>query len=196
MTPGRDVCVAALELQIFCEDNSWPFCFIGGLALQAWAQPRATMDAAITLLTGFGEEERFIDPLLERFRPRRNDAREFAIRNRVVLLWSGDGIGLDIGLGALDFEVRSVERSQMQAITRDCILRVCCADDLVVHKAFAARDQDWADVDSILMRQGEKLDLSLIFEELEPLVELKEDDEILPRLRAMMRRRNLTPPET
>lgn len=88
MTPARNVCVAALELQSFCDGNSWPFCFIGGLALQAWAQPRATLDAAITLLTGFWKEEAFVDALLAGFLPRRNDARAFALQHRVLLLWS------------------------------------------------------------------------------------------------------------
>ncbi len=46
--------------------------------------------------------------------------------------------------------------------------QTCSADDLVVHKAFASRDQDWADVDGILMRQGPRLDVKLIFEEIDP----------------------------
>lgn len=65
----------------------------------------------------------------------------------------------------------------------------CIAEDLIVHKAFASRDRDWLDVDTILMRQGEKLDTALIFRELEPLAELKEDPAILEKLRAFMRKR-------
>lgn len=36
------------------------FCFIGGLALLRWGEPRTTRDTNLTLLTGFGGEERFI----------------------------------------------------------------------------------------------------------------------------------------
>lgn len=99
---------------------------------------------------------------------------------------------MDIGLGGLPFEERSIDRSVQLEIATGCFLRVCSAEDLIVHKAFAARDQDWADVDTILMRQGSKLDTALIFRELEPLVELKAEPAILEKLRTLMRKR-LTP---
>jgi hypothetical protein len=62
-------------------------------------------------------------------------------------------------------------------------LRVCCAEDLIVFKAFAARPRDWADIESVIQRQGNRLDWSQILFELEPLVALKEQPEILDKLR-------------
>ena len=53
---------AASELQTVCESQSWEFCFIGGLALQRWGEPRETVDVDLTLLTGFGGEEPFVAP--------------------------------------------------------------------------------------------------------------------------------------
>jgi len=185
------VCRAASELQEFCESKEWQFCFIGGLAVIAWALPRTTVDADITLLTGFGGEERYVRELLEAFAGRRSDTTAFALRYRVVLLKSSQGIGLDIGLGALPFEERSVRRSKVVEVVSKVRLRVCCADDLIVHKAFASRDQDWADVDSILMTQGKNLDPKLILEELRPLAGLKEDEKIVPRLEELMRKRGV-----
>ena len=32
--------VAAAEVQRFCHAQSWPFCFIGGLAIQRWGEAR------------------------------------------------------------------------------------------------------------------------------------------------------------
>jgi hypothetical protein len=183
------VAEAALQLQEVCLGENWRFCFIGGLALLAWAYPRSTIDADITLLTGFGGEEAYIDLLLARFEARVPDARDFALRNRVLLLRNRRGIGLDIGLGALPFEENAIRRSVLREIVRGCALRVCTAEDLIVHKAFASRDQDWADVDAILMRGGSSLDTWQIFAELEPLVALKEEPEIVIRLKAMMSKR-------
>ena len=182
---------AALELQQVCLEHGWKYCFIGGLAVLAWAYPRSTIDADITLLTGFGGEESYIDTLMERFEPRLVQAKEFALRNRVLLLWSSGKVGLDIGLGALPFEESTIARSVQREIFKGCTLRVCSAEDLVVHKAFAARDQDWADVDSVLMRQGAGLDIRQIFAELQPLVDLKEEPEILDRLRVLLSKRGL-----
>ena len=45
---------AAEEIQAFCQLRGWPFCFIGGVAVQRWAEPRLTQDVDLTLLTGFG----------------------------------------------------------------------------------------------------------------------------------------------
>ena len=36
---------AAAEVQEFLQERGWPFCFIGGLALARWGQPRTTQDA-------------------------------------------------------------------------------------------------------------------------------------------------------
>ena len=182
---------AASEIQDFCLRRGWKYCFIGGLAVQAWALPRSTIDADLTLLTGFGNEERFIDEMLKHFQFRYPNARDFALRNWVLLLWSSNQTEVDIGLGASPFEENSIRRSVLVEIAVNCRLRVCCDEDLIVHKAFAARDQDWADVDNILMRQGKKLNVPLIFEELEPLVALKEEPTILDRLRALLRKREV-----
>ncbi len=44
-------------------------------------------------------------------------------------------------------------------------------------KTFAGRNKDWADVTSILERQGAKLDLALVRRELAPLLAAKEAPE-------------------
>ncbi|MCL4263414.1 MAG: hypothetical protein KJ069_09370 [Anaerolineae bacterium] len=36
---------AALRLQQFCQSQNWQFCYIGGLAVQRWGEPRLTQDA-------------------------------------------------------------------------------------------------------------------------------------------------------
>ena len=71
----RRLYLFAAEVQAFCEKQGWRFCFIGGVAAQAWAESRVTKDADLTLITGFGEEGPFVDALLARFSARRPDAR-------------------------------------------------------------------------------------------------------------------------
>lgn len=110
---------AAYDLQAFCERAGWRFCFIGGVAVQRWGEPRFTQDADLTLLKGQ-------------------------------------------------------------------YLLTCSAEDLIVHKAFADRPQDWLDIDGVVARQGAALNRQQIWFELEPLVELKEEPAILERLRARL----------
>lgn len=178
----NEIVRAAAEVQRFCLQREWRFCIIGGLAVQRWADPRQTEDADLTLLTGFSGEDKFIDALLQQFEPRFPDERELALRRRVIFLYSSEGVELDIALGGLPFEEHAVSRATDWRISRAISLRTCSAEDLIVHKAFASRDQDWADVTSVVMRQGRKLNVDQIWAELRPLVELKEEPEILTRL--------------
>ena len=178
----NDVLRAASDVQDFCRERAWQFCFIGGIAVQRWANPRQTEDADLTLLTGFGSEEAYVDTLLTTFRPRTEEERFAAPQRRVALLYSAEGVGIDIALGALPFEEHSVARATDWLVTPRLTLTTCSAEDLIVHKAFASRDLDWADVETVVMRQGRKLNLDQIWTELRPLVELKEEPDILTKL--------------
>lgn len=170
------------ELQRLLEERKWAFCFIGGIALIRWGEPRFTRDLDVTLLTGFGGEDEYIDILLQQFKSRHATGRDFALRNRVLLLESRQGFPIDIALGALPFEERMVKRSSLFEFADGISLRTCSAEDLIVTKAFADRNRDWADIESILPRQANKLDWSYIKDQLAPLCELKESPHIISRL--------------
>jgi hypothetical protein len=176
---------AAREIQEFCRARGWRFCIIGGLAVQRWGEPRLTRDVDVTLLTGFGGEPAFVDGLLSGFQPRLPDARDFALRNRVVLLSSSEGVPIDIALGAMPFEEEAVSRATTYRVSPDLELATCSAEDLIVFKAFAGRPRDWLDIEGIVTRQGAGLDATLIWHELLPLLELKEDVETEGRLRGL-----------
>ncbi len=177
---------AAEEVQSFCVRRGWRFCFIGGVALQRWGEPRLTQDADLTLLTGFGTEEAFADPLLARFTGRRSDAREFALRNRVLLIQTNTGVAVDVAFGGVPFEERSVQRASLWPWASDHVLTTCSAEDLIIHKVFAGRDRDWGDVESVLIRQRVKVDLNLVRRELKPLLELKGQPESMTKLDALI----------
>jgi hypothetical protein len=177
---------AALELQRFFETRQWRFCFIGGLAVQRWGEPRLTLDVDCTLLTGFGQEARYVDELLSVFAGRVDSPRAFALANRVLLLYGFSRVPLDIALGAMPFEEHSIERASPFDIGNGQSLLTCSAEDLVVFKAFAGRERDWLDIETIMLRQREALDADAIERELIPLLELKEDTETRPRLRRLL----------
>jgi hypothetical protein len=173
---------AAAELQEICKSQDWQYCFIGGLALQRWGEPRETVDVDISLFAGFGNEQQFIDVLLHHFDARIQDAALFAQQRRVLLLRSKEGVGLDVALAALPYEALMIERSTFFEYPPNIWLRTCLAEDLIVLKAFAARGQDWVDVERVIVRQAAKLDWTYIHEQLAPLVELKGSPGILDEL--------------
>ncbi len=180
------VLAAAGEVQHFLQERRWPFCFIGGIAVQRWGEPRMTQDVDLTLLTGFGGEEQFVDLLLKELNPRRPDAREFALSRRVLLVRTRGGVDVDVALGAFPFEERSIRRASKWAWAEGQCLITCSGEDLVVHKVFAGRDLDWGDVERVLIRQHGKLELAQVRSELKPLLELKGETEAMDKFERML----------
>jgi Nucleotidyl transferase AbiEii toxin, Type IV TA system len=164
------------------ERHDWKFCFIGGVANFRWGTPRLTNDLDLTLLTGFGGEGDYTAALLNEFESRISGAVEFAHRNRVLLLRTPDGFGVDVALGAMPFEASAVDRSSNVELVPGATLRTCSAEDLIVHKAFADRPQDWVDIEGVILKQRGELQWRQIWSDLEELAGLKEAPELLPEL--------------
>ncbi len=179
--------IAAKEVCSFISDRGWEFCIIGGLAVQYWGEPRTTLDADISLIAPWGEEEGYVSALLDRFEARITDAHTFALAHRVVLIRSDSGKDIDIVLGALPFEIEMVRRALLVEFAPDCILPCCTAEDLFIMKAFADRPRDWVDVEGIVAR-NEQLDTTYIMGHLAPLCALKEAPHIQQRAQQLLER--------
>lgn len=178
--------LAGLEIQNFLEERKWPFCFIGGLAVIRWGELRMTQDVDLCLLTGFGNEKKYINGLLEAFKSRIPDALDFALDNRVLLLSASNGVSVDVSLSGLQFETEMVNRATPFSYDQKCSLLTSSAEDLMVLKAFADRSQDWIDIEGIITRQKQHLDVDYIVKQLTPLCELKETPEIVDKLKKMI----------
>jgi hypothetical protein len=177
-----DILEAADDLQKFCEARGWRFCFIGGLAVQRWSEARVTRDVDLTLLTGFGNEDTYIQALMEKYEGRSKDAAAFARRSRVLLLRSANDVGLDISLGAIPFEAEAVSRGSLFAFAPGFELRTCSAEDLIVFKLFASRPLDIRDAEGVAIRHKDELDWQYIERQLAPLAEVKDEPAILETL--------------
>ncbi len=144
-----------------------------------WGETRVTRDIDLNVLTGFGDEDRVIDTLLANYATRLPDGREFAQRNRILLLSTQSGTGIDISLGALPFEEMLIGRATDFTFSPGVELRTCSAEDLIVMKLFASRPLDIRDAEGIAIRNRGRLDWRYIEEQLRPLAEVKQEPEIL-----------------
>ncbi len=183
---------AAVQVQSLLEAKAIEFCFIGGFAAQRHAEPRVTRDVDVSVLTGLGNETEVIDALLSGFSSRREDARDFALRARVLLLQTTDGIGIDATLTALRYEAEVISRSSPFEFVPGVWLRTCSAEDLLVLKVFAGRPIDWRDVEMVLRRYRTQLDYQYVDSRLAPLIEAKGEPELLEEF-MRLRRRYLNP---
>jgi hypothetical protein len=53
---------AAKQLQDFSDCQGWRSCFIGGVAVQRWGEPRVTRDVDLVLLAGQGSTSEPVRP--------------------------------------------------------------------------------------------------------------------------------------
>jgi hypothetical protein len=179
---------AAKELFDWLAAQRLRACLIGGLAVQRWGEPRLTQDVDLTVLAEYGTEEPVVDACLCRFAARRDDARDFALRYRVLLLRASNGVALDVALGAIPFEVESLARASPYEFEPGCVLPTCSAEDLVIHKAVAARARDVADIEGIVSRQYGRLDVTRIRRWLALFAEAKEDPDLARPFENALRR--------
>lgn len=177
---------AAREISSFFEKEGWSFCIIGGLANQRWGEPRTTHDVDLTLFTGIGNEVFFAEKILRSFNSRIQDALNFSIRNRVLLVESSEKIPMDISFGALPFEEEMIPRAVKFEFMPQVVLNICSAEDLFIMKAFASRQKDWLDAEGIAKKQRNNLDTRYILKHLEELSKLKEEPEILTKAKKIL----------
>jgi hypothetical protein len=178
---------AAAALETLLIEQGWRYCFIGGIALQRWGQPRLTNDVDLTLLTGFGSEAVYVDVLLKHWNTRIPDGRDFALKHRVLLLRSQEGIPINVALGGIAFEEQIVSRATRYEFLPGVSLLTCSAEDLIVLKAVADRPRDWGDMETVITRRQAHLGWDYVFEQLEPLCQLKGAPEIVDRVRQLHR---------
>lgn len=176
---GPPLVDAAIEVQSALSSARFRACVIGGLAVQRWGEPRATQDVDMSMLAPIGEEASRIDVLLKAFRPRRPDARAFALDRRVLLIYATNDVAVDIGLAATAFEVEVLDRSSAWAISADQSVVTCAAEDLVLYKLVAGRARDISDIEGIVRRQGRRLDVERIRRYGLLFAELKEEPDLL-----------------
>ncbi|MCA9086523.1 MAG: hypothetical protein KDA81_20845 [Planctomycetaceae bacterium] len=114
----NNVLQVAVNLCEHLETLGIPFSIIGGIAVQRWGEPRQTVDVDATLFVGFGNEGDAVRRLLKKFQSRIEDAHEFALQNRILLLRADQGTAIDLSLGGLPFEERLIERSSVWSVPR------------------------------------------------------------------------------
>ena len=186
--PIPELAAAARDVLSALDDAGIRSCVIGALAVHRWGQPRGTSHADFSALAPYGEEGAVLDVLLDRFEGRRPGARTFAMAHRVLLLKTSTGVEIDVALAAFPFEIEALDMATTWEIVPGVPLRTCSAEHLVVYKLVAARAHDLSDVESVVIRQGSRLDLGRIRQWGRVFAELKEDPDLLGPFEAAVRK--------
>jgi len=181
---------ALREVKEFLDQHHIRHLVIGGVANAVWGRPRATRDADFKVLIGERTIGEFVTLVGTRFQFRVSDPAAFARQTYVVPIYASNHIPVDLGLGFLPYEEQAAERAiviEYQGVT----FSTCTAEDLIIHKAISERERDWADIEGVLVRQGDRLDQAYIMHWLTQFAQVLERPELLQRyqdLREKMKR--------
>lgn len=139
-----------------------PFCLIGALALSAWGQPRATKDIDLLILLNEESQDRVLSALASRgfLKDEAWSEQNPILRGAMVRLYSGD-VPIDLCAPRDAQEEEALTRRRMIEV-EGLSLWTVSPEDLVLMKLKAGRPYDFGDVATILIRQGDALDLEYV----------------------------------
>lgn len=179
---------AAWEVHQILAELKVPYAIIGGLAVQNWGEARFTKDVDLTIIIPVEEQEAILRLLSSHLHPRLPDALEFARNNRIFLAQTSDETPVDISLGLPGYEDEMVARAVDYVIKPGKTIRICSAEDLIIHKLVAGRPQDIRDIEGVIIRQATNLDLHYIRYWLKTFAEWLEGDDVIDRFEQAWRK--------
>ena len=156
---NRQIQAALAMHDFFFEQLNLNYAVIGGIALQFWGEPRFTHDLDLTVQDKLDLAE-LVRAVTEAFGSRVSDPYQFARDTRMLLL-NVEDVDVDVAIALRGYEEALFERSQPYEVEPGKHIRICSAEDLIIHKALAGRPQDLADIQSVIYRQGD-LDVEYI----------------------------------
>jgi hypothetical protein len=171
---------ALVDLATALSDAGIPYMVIGGLANAVWGEPRATLDIDVTVALEPEALDRLITAVVPLFQPLVPDPASFVRETHVLPVASEQGVRADLILGVLPFELLAIERATAISIQQQDV-RFCTAEDLILLKAVSTRTRDLDDVQGILRRRIDSLDLEYLEPRIRELADLLERPEIVER---------------
>ena len=153
---------AAWEMHDFFIRLGVQYAVIGGMAVQHWGEPRFTQDVDLTIAAPLEEPDSLVRSIVAQFPSRIDDPIDFVRRNRVILVRATNGCNVDISLALPGYEDEVMRRAVAYELEPGKVIRLCSAEDLIIHKAVAGRPQDLRDIEGVVYRQRGVLDIAYI----------------------------------
>jgi len=185
-----DPLAAAHEVGQFLAAHKIPYVVIGGLAVQEWGNTRLTVDADLTISAPLEGTADLIQLITRQFPSRVSDPQAMAQRTRMILVRTGSNVDVDISLALPGYEDELFRRAIDLETEPGKTIRLCSAEDLIIHKAVAGRPQDIADIEGVVLRQGPHLDAAYIRRWLNEFADALADSEIVERFERAIRKQS------
>ncbi|MFQ5743635.1 MAG: nucleotidyl transferase AbiEii/AbiGii toxin family protein [Acidobacteriota bacterium] len=159
-TPDFSSFIAAIAAAL--RQRDLPFMLIGGQAVLLHGRPRLTEDIDITL----GLDPTHLPSVLDvcaslGLVPLPEDVESFVRETFVLPAREESGIRVDFIFSTTSYEREAIARAEHQEL-EGVLVPFATAEDLIIHKLFAGRAQDWEDAVSVVRRKGREVDWQYI----------------------------------
>lgn len=182
---------AAIEVHTFLSKHNISYAIIGGFAVQYWGEPRFTRDIDITVSVPIEKTEIFVQNILKHFDARVQDTIHFVQQTRVLPIRAKNECEIDISLALPGYEDEVMKRAVKIKVAPNQFVKICSAEDLIIHKAVAGRPRDIDDIVGIIYRQGKSIDIDYIRRWLKEFSLILETDKVLERFEKLLKQYHL-----
>jgi predicted nucleotidyltransferase len=152
---------ALRQVDAFLKARGIPYAVIGGIANAVRGEPRATHAADLKVLVQGMTIAEFRALAEARFKPYRRPWLGRAESTLIISLEVAPDMIVDMLVAVLPYEGQAIRRAEMIEV-EGLSLPICTAEDLIIHKASADRPKDWLDIETVLLRQRGKLDVTYV----------------------------------
>lgn len=162
---------------------------IGGIAVITLGYPRVTTDIDATIFVSPDD----LPALFERLRgqriiPRIEDAISFAKTNHVLLMKHQEsGIDIDISIAILPFEEEAISNCRVVDFA-GVKIAIPRAEDMVIYKMVAYRPEDLRDIEELLLRYIDTINLRRVKKVVSQFANILERPEMVKNLEALIRK--------
>ena len=161
---------------------------IGGIAVSAWARPRATQDIDFKVLLDRDAAQQLLDVLAPDYIPLQANPLQALQRNGVLFVKDRAGVRIDLQLADTSLDESAIQRSQTLELEPGVTAQVCSAEDLIIYKMISTRPQDQIDVENLVQRQGQRLDDQYVLHWLRQLEQALDDSTLVATYQRLHRR--------
>jgi len=164
-----------------------PYMVIGGQAVLVHGRPRLTQDIDLTL----GADNSHLEEIMKickeiSLQPLPEDVDDFVKSTNVLpTVEPGIKIRVDFIFSFTPYEKQAIDRNT--TVTLDGYpVKFASPEDLILHKLFAGRTRDLEDIEGVVLRQKEKLDITYLTKWAEEFSKVPGKESILSKLKELL----------
>jgi hypothetical protein len=184
---------ALAEVAAALEHCRLPYVLIGGLAVAATGEPRATLDVDISAWVDPARTRETVECLCRQLQAIPADPLGFVEKRHVLPVMTSMQVRADIVFATLPVEHEAIRRAVMMPLAGR-LIPVASVEDLLLMKLISERQKDLSDARALLRRFRTSIDLGYLMPKLQELAEALAQPDILETIRTELGEKDQSTP--